>query len=187
MLIMSPVNGTGVGDWKQDLLDIKTPPYKCTASICYAIGPDNHRLFLSLQTAINRWAGQAGFNPIQVDGLLGKETTDALDKIWPGGSGAKKEVLAADAQKYLNLINKLGDGKQLPHVPAPPKVSPSTAKQEAKIAKAADDKPYKMHTPGLGNVSPWWFIGGVAVVALGIIGYKIYKRRQGDTAIYAER
>lgn len=178
---MSPVNGVDLaGDLRSGI------DFKCTRDACYGIGKANHKLFEDLQTAINRWAATAGFPRIQVDGFLGDKTTSALDRIWPSNDASVKEVLAAGAHEYLNLLNNLANKKQLPVVSPPPTAAPSPAKKEAIAAKAADDK-HLMHTPGLGPASPWYFIGGVAIIALGVIGYKIYKRRQEDTAIYMEQ
>lgn len=51
--------------------------YKCTSVGCYSYkSPETNTLFQRMQTVINQFANAAVFEPIKVDGIIGKGTTE---------------------------------------------------------------------------------------------------------------
>lgn len=122
-----------------------TPVFKCTSTMCYGSdgtaypSPGTDTLFHSLQTAINRWAGSAGFAPIGVDGKLGAGTlaayikavkaaasSGAVDTTTLGilGAGATSiQALAATAQNATDGLNAIANNVNMPAA-KPPAASP---------------------------------------------------------------
>lgn len=96
--------------------------YKCTSVGCYSYqSPETNTLFQRLQTVINQFANAAVFDPIKVDGIIGKGTTEKalivlvyLGELDGGvvGSSARAleagingpEQLAANAQAVTDTL-----------------------------------------------------------------------------------
>lgn len=55
--------------------------FKCTATVCYATGgSETDGLFKQLQQLLNQIAPWAGYKTIKVDGLIGADTMDRLNR-----------------------------------------------------------------------------------------------------------
>lgn len=62
-----------------------TPVFKCSLTKCYSTdgqgtSAGTHLLFLNLQRTINRYAANAGFKAVTVDGFIGSGTASAFTK-----------------------------------------------------------------------------------------------------------
>jgi hypothetical protein len=96
--------------------------YKCASIGCYSYqSPEKNQQLQRLQTAINQFAQAAAFQPLKVDGIIGKGTTEAalivlgylaeLDKGVVGSAAAGLEAqintpeqLTVGAQAVLDLL-----------------------------------------------------------------------------------
>jgi hypothetical protein len=81
--------------------------YKCASVGCYSYqSPEKNQQLLKLQTAINQFSTAAAFEPVKVDGIIGKGTTQAalivlgyLGEIDPQG------LIGASARGLEDQIN----------------------------------------------------------------------------------
>lgn len=87
--LAAPMNGLGI-----------TPVFKCTSSKCYSTdgrgtSAGTHLLFLNLQRVTNRYAAEAGFKAVTVDGFIGESTRDAVARSVTWGINAINRRIAA--------------------------------------------------------------------------------------------
>lgn len=104
-----------------------TPVFKCSLTKCYSTdgqgtSAGTHLLFLNLQRTINRYAANAGFKAVTVDGFIGSGTASAFTKAAnyamqrlnamaaDGSWGAAPAAVAARTQ--VALVVGLGTSKQ---------------------------------------------------------------------------
>jgi hypothetical protein len=87
--LAAPTNGLGI-----------TPVFKCTSSKCYSTdgrgtSAGTHLLFLNLQRVTNRYAGEAGFKRVAVDGFVGESTRAVVAKAISWGINALNRRIMA--------------------------------------------------------------------------------------------
>lgn len=104
-----------------------TPVFKCSLTKCYSTdgqgtSAGTHLLFLNLQRTINRYAANAGFKAVTVDGFIGSGTASAFTKAAnyamqrlnamavDGSWGAAPAAIAARTQ--VATVVGLGASKQ---------------------------------------------------------------------------
>lgn len=80
--------------------------YKCTSIGCYSYqSPETNTLFQRLQTVINQFATAAAFDPIKVDGIIGKGTTEKALIVLGYIGELDGGVMGASARALENGIN----------------------------------------------------------------------------------
>jgi lysozyme family protein len=191
MIVMQGVDGQNFGVAENNTSPatsdfVEAVNYACGKTICYAKGKANDAILKGLQNAINRFAAQLGFTPIQVDGFIGAKTVSAAQQVVTNtlmatqpallAFAASKEGLTAAApymtQQFLSAAQAQNLGPVAPP-PAPAKApKTSVEKQEEAVAKQSAGGEAK----GYGWL--WWVLGGLALAGVGTIGYMTYKRRK---------
>lgn len=87
--------------------------YKCTSIGCYSYqSPETNSLYQRLQTVINQFAAAAVFDPIRIDGIIGKGTTEKalivlgyLGELDQGVMGASARALEGQINTPEQLAN----------------------------------------------------------------------------------
>lgn len=87
--------------------------YKCTTIGCYSYrSPETNTLFQRLQTVINQFAAAVAFDPLKVDGIVGKGTTEKtlivlgyLGELDQGVMGASARALEGQINTPEQLVN----------------------------------------------------------------------------------
>lgn len=141
--------------------------YKCTSVGCYSYqSPETNTLFQRLQTLINQFAPSAGIDPVGVDGIIGKGTTQAalvvleslIDSAQANPANNTSaailtsataldaaingpEDLAALAQDVVNTLTLAASSQLLATVPAMPLPAPTPAPSPTQIATTSANKP----------------------------------------------
>lgn len=156
--------------------------------------------FKGLQRAINDWiaAKGKGISKITVDGRIGPNTLKAMNAIisaeplagmgisgWLGGPFTDATKLT---ENHIAAAKRLGLLINPNYVPDTSTGTKSGEKPtNDAVVTSTDDAQKKLMeqmTPGFGTPpSIWWFVGGVAVLGLGLYGYKKYKERQEGVVV----
>lgn len=156
--------------------------YKCTSVGCYSVNsPDTNTLFQQLQTLVNQFAVSAGIDPIGVDGIIGKGTTQAtlvvlealIDAananpmntssaaVQTGASALDAAIngpsdLAQLAQDVVNTLQLAAGAQILATLPPAPLPPPSPAPSAIQVATTSANKPPAPKTQAaqlkLGNI-----------------------------------
>jgi lysozyme family protein len=190
MFIQSHSGGSGYGFGYETAAMGSLMPledFKCNASICYAIGKENHTLFLQLQQTINTLSGAGGFKPLVVDGFIGASTVAALQtltKIGLQGSFATKEDVAKNAVMLTQQVQSLAATRQSagqklspPGAPTPAAAAAAAPSSSITPAQAATMPPMATSLPK-SHKTLWLIAGGLAaVLAVGVGGYVVYRRK----------
>jgi lysozyme family protein len=180
--------------------------FNCNAAICFGAGA-NDALFKRLQQAINVLSKIAGITPIVVDGFIGKSTVTALQAVIQtskfGLSGlaqfaGTKEAIGANAPTIVTLLEgaavtqqaiAVSTGQPSPLAPkgTPQTFQPPTPSQVAVATQQALTLPSGSILPGASaaaalpqpKTKTLLIIAGaaVAVLAVGGIGYVMYRRK----------
>lgn len=157
--------------------------FKCSASVCYAIGSVNHVELIRLQKQINRFSGVAKFSPIPTDGSIGNGTLTAARRVatWvkaniAGSSSAliwtsavaDRAALTRQNMFFAGVLEGIANTKGLPvDVPAPRPTAPQPV---------PSDEIYVEPDSGEKSSLVWWILGGVAIVGVGTVGYVMYRQ-----------
>jgi hypothetical protein len=146
--------------------------YKCTSVGCYSVNsPDTNTLFQQLQTRVNQFAASAGIDPIGVDGIIGKGTTQAalvvLEMLIDAAnanpmntsSGAiltsataldaainGPEDLAGLAQDVTNTLTLAASSQLVGTMPPAPLPAPTPAPSAIQVATTSANKPASAKT-----------------------------------------
>jgi len=169
--------------------------FNCNASICYAIGANNHALFQQLQQVLNQYG--AG---LTVDGFIGDNTVAAVARVANQRgltvAGTTRQTIAANAHQIITAFSQA-----LAPVNDPPpeiesvvqqaltscredKSSPTCANAKA-LCKTVRGTP-NAKLPGIDELCAvrlplWarWTIGVTAVAAIsvgGVVAYRHHRR-----------
>jgi len=192
MLIQSPGHGFGRGFGYETMAAGTLTPledFKCNASICYAVGKENHALFLALQQAINTLSSAGGFKPLVVDGFIGSSTVSALQvltKIGLTETFATKEDVAKNAVAVIQLVQNLAAVRQSagqklspPGTPTPTAAAAAAGAISPVQATAVSPTAAAAALPQAKSKKTFWLIAGglAAVLAVGVGGYVVYRRK----------
>jgi hypothetical protein len=81
--------------------------YKCTsAGLCYSYqSADTDALFKRLQSLVNQFAAAAAIEPIKVDGIIGKGTTETVLYVLQVLGETDKGVVGSSALSIADAIN----------------------------------------------------------------------------------
>lgn len=156
--------------------------YKCTSVGCYSVNsPDTNSLFQQLQTLVNQFAVSAGIDPIGVDGIIGKGTTQAtlvvlealIDAaaanpmntsavpVQTSASALDASIngpsdLASLAQDVVNALQLAASAQLMGTLPPAPLPPPSPAPSPIQVATTSANKPAAAKTQAaqlkLGNI-----------------------------------
>jgi lysozyme family protein len=176
---------------------VKGQDFNCNVSICYGIGAANDALFQQLQMKLNTLSGAAGFAPIRVDGFIGRETLAALAALKKIGFDpspyATKEAVAANARTLVELLTGLANIQETvakasgqpsplrpPGTPVRPPGVPATPPSALPPPITAELPPGMLPAAALPQPKSklgWIGLGLVAALAVGGLGYVLYRRR----------
>jgi lysozyme family protein len=180
--------------------------FQCNAAICFAIGPDRHQQFQQLQTLLNLFTTPVGFAPLDVDGFIGAQTVNAAIATakavraagLPGfdapamvqiSSGVTKEQLASLVDDFNLALAAAGPvmatQRAQQGLPPSPVIAPSTPIPTTPATQAIVEAALVAATVAATAALPkskkawiWWVAGGaVTVLAVGRIGYVVYRRK----------
>jgi hypothetical protein len=192
MFIQSHSGGSGYGfGYETAAMGSLTPleDFKCNASICYAVGKENHTLFLQLQQTINTLSSAGGFKPLVVDGFIGSSTVAALQtlkKIGLSDAPSTKEDVAKNAVMLTQQVQSLAATRQSagqklspPGTPTPAAAAAASPSSSITPAQAAAMPSSAAALPQPKSKKTLWLIAGglAAVLAVGVGGYVVYRRK----------
>jgi hypothetical protein len=155
---------------------IPNKDFSCTSSGCKPLNEAAKKLYVRLQTELNRFAAKKGFVPLVPDGIVGPKTAEAAIAVMPESFMSVgslpfmtdtleqvriKQAIAAvavDPDKFYALALQKGVGlppaqtappKPVAPIPTPPSMQPPQA-------------------PLSDSVPTWyWLAGGAGVLAIG--------------------
>lgn len=163
--------------------------YSCTSSICYGVGSANDAAVRAFQSAVNRYAGLAGFSVFTADGKIGSTTLSALKKVanyLPSSSAAKIGAInaaisiqtaaaAATSGSLTSLLNAFIGGA----APTAPVAKPSTPAPTTSTLPASQVPDVWANAAASagssGSNTKWYALGGLVMAGVAYLAYRNYK------------
>jgi hypothetical protein len=161
--------------------------FQCNDSMCWPIGKDVSTVFADLQRQANRFAAEAGFDPIAIDTFIGPTTLAAVNgvirvlasasngakAVFMAGIGQPGYVAAATWAAELAAEFKVAaDARKLP-----PGTGPIVGHAVGQPGGPKPGPTYKRpDLKGEKTQTVWWVLAGLALLGASVVGYTVYKR-----------